>query len=166
MEQTFETTEPNPVRNTFLTVLCILTFVGSGWGIVSGIRGYFTADATASIMSDTRSKMEDQMEGKEQPAFVKGMMSNAFSAMSADSIKKNSLVSILSCILTLTGAIMMWSLRKTGYYLYIAGIVIAIVAPLLLFGGGLLGLMSGGVTAVIGIAFIVMYGVNTKYMVR
>lgn len=117
-------------------------------------------------MSDTRSKVEDQMEGKEQPAFLKGMMSSAFSAMSADSIRKSSLIGILSCILTLTGAIMMWGLRKNGFYLYIAGIVIAIVAPLLIFGGGLIGLASGGMTAVIGIAFIVMYGVNTKYMVR
>ena len=26
-----------PVRPTFLTVLCILTFIGSGWGLISNL---------------------------------------------------------------------------------------------------------------------------------
>lgn len=165
MDQTFETTpEPGRVRNTFLTVLCILTFIGSGWGLYKAVTGYFTADTTAAVVTETRSKVEEQMDGKEQPAFVKGIMSSTFSSLSADNIRTNSLISLLSCALTLAGAIMMWNLRKPGFYLYIAGTVISIVAPIMMFGGGLVGLMSGGFTAVVGIAFIVMYGVNTKYM--
>ena len=35
MENPFETEKA--VRPTFLTVLCILTFIGSGWGTVSNL---------------------------------------------------------------------------------------------------------------------------------
>jgi hypothetical protein len=62
--------------------------------------------------------------------------------------------------------VMMWQLRKAGFYLYIAGILISVVMPIALFGGGLIGLMAGGISAFIGIIFIILYGVNMKYMVR
>ena len=29
-----------PVRPTFLTVLCILTFIGSGWGLINNLGIY------------------------------------------------------------------------------------------------------------------------------
>lgn len=164
------TTSPNPItaslRPTFLTVLCILTFIGSGWGVYKGISGYFTADMTASIMADTRSKIDDQMEGKEQPAFMKNFMGNMFSSMSADNIRKSSIISLISCLFTLGGAIMMWTLRKTGYYLYIAGILLSVLGPLVVFKGGMMGIMAGGFTALIGILFVILYGANVKYMVK
>lgn len=40
-------------RPTFLTVLCILTFVGSGWAIFSSITAYRTAERTVGIFSDS-----------------------------------------------------------------------------------------------------------------
>ena len=78
------------LRPTFLTVLCILTFIGSGWGVYKGISGYLTADMTANMMTDTREKMDDKMQGQEQPAFLKNMMGGIFSSMSADNIRKSS----------------------------------------------------------------------------
>ncbi len=46
-------TEP-PARSSFLTVLCILTFIGSGWGILSSAWTFSTASETASIFKETR----------------------------------------------------------------------------------------------------------------
>lgn len=40
-------------RPTFLTVLCILTFVGSGWAIFSAITAYNTAESTVALFSDS-----------------------------------------------------------------------------------------------------------------
>ena len=156
---------PASLRPTFLTVLCILTFIASGWGVYKGISGYFTADMTAGIMSETKAKIDDQMDGKEQPAFLKNMMGNAFASMSADNIRKSSIISLVSCLLTLGGAIMMWMLRRPGYYIYITGILISIIGPMLLFPG-MVGMMASGFSAMIGILFVVLYGVNLKYMVK
>lgn len=163
MEPTFEATD-TPVRNNFLTVLCILTFVGSGWGLLAGIYGYVTADSKAVENRITMEKVEDQMEGKEQPAFVKYALSGA--KMTADDIRKADSVSVLTSILTLAGAIMMFGLRKNGFYVYLGGIVISIIGPLLLFGTGFLGLVATGMAILTGGAFVAMYGVNLKYMTR
>jgi type III secretory pathway component EscR len=168
METTTEViiTPAPSLRPTFLTVLCILTFIGSGWGVYKGFSGYFTADMSAQIVSQAQDKINDQMADNTQPAFLKNMMGGMFSSMSADNIRKSSIISLVSCLLTLIGAVMMWQLRKAGFYLYIAGILISVVMPIALFGGGLIGLMAGGISAFIGIIFIILYGVNMKYMVR
>ena len=44
MENPFETQATRAKRPTFLTVLCILTFIGSGWGVLGSIFNFFTAD--------------------------------------------------------------------------------------------------------------------------
>lgn len=162
MDNAYEPTSAVPARNTFLTVLCILTFIGSGWGVLGGIYSYVTADAKAEQNRIAMEKVEDRMEGKEQPAFVKYALSGA--KMTADDLRKSNIVSVLSCFLTLTGAILMFTLRKNGFYLYIAGIVISIVGPILLFGTGFLGIVGTVISTVVGVAFITMYGVNTRYM--
>jgi hypothetical protein len=105
------------------------------------------------------------MDGKEQPAFLKNMMGSVFSSMSADNIRKSSLVSLLSCLLTLGGAIMMWTLRRTGYYVYIAGIVISIGTPMLFFPGTV-GMIGSGFAAFIGLLFVGLYGMNLKDMTQ
>ncbi|MDA8886218.1 hypothetical protein N9I68_01420 [Bacteroidia bacterium] len=43
-----ENTSTFPQRPTFLTVLCILTFIGSGYGIFQGITSYATAETAAA----------------------------------------------------------------------------------------------------------------------
>ena len=40
-------------RPTFLTVLCILTFIGSGWAIFSAITAYNTAERTIGVFTDS-----------------------------------------------------------------------------------------------------------------
>lgn len=40
-------------RPTFLTVLCILTFVGSGWALFSSITSYNSAETTTAVFNDS-----------------------------------------------------------------------------------------------------------------
>lgn len=40
-------------RPTFLTVLCILTFVGSGWALFSAVTAYNTAEKTIGVFTDS-----------------------------------------------------------------------------------------------------------------
>ena len=44
MENPFEEQQNQFQRPTFLLVLCILTFIGSGWGTLSNLFSVFTAD--------------------------------------------------------------------------------------------------------------------------
>ena len=49
-----ETTTKGMVRPTFLTVLCILTFIGSGFGILGALYNYGTADATIAQLAEAQ----------------------------------------------------------------------------------------------------------------
>jgi hypothetical protein len=57
----------------------------------------------------------------------------------------------------------MRSLKKTGYYIYVAGCIIGIVGPLAIVGGGIMGgmILLGSVFSIL---FIILYGVNLKHM--
>jgi len=163
METTLPTNS-NPVRSTFLTVICVLTFIGSGLGIVGSVRSYVGADTISSIASGAMENAEDKMDQKDTPNFVRQIFSSLTAGLSADNIRKSSILKLVSCLLTLLGAIMMWNLKKIGFYLYIAGTIVLVISPIVILGNGLPGIMGAGGTGLIGVIFIVMYGVNLKEM--
>mgnify|MGYP002386103496 CR=1 FL=1 len=155
-----------PARPVFLTVLCILTFIGSGWAIVSGISSYLTADTTADIvqaaMEDAKDKIDDAGGGSSKMA--EKMISGASEMVKPEHLKKSALFSIIAAICTLGGAIFMFTLKKAGYWLYILGTAISIAGPLYIFGGNLISMLSTVLIGIVGVIFVILYGLNLKYL--
>ena len=156
-------TNSNPVRSTFLTVLCVLTFIGSGWGVIGAVRSYVGADTISSVANGAMDQAKENM-GDQAPNFLKQLMSSVSAGLSPESIRKSAIFKLVSCLLTLLGAIMMWNLKKTGFYLYIAGTVVMAIGPLVVFGNGMPGMMGAGGAGFIGVVFIAMYAANLKDM--
>ena len=149
-------------RSTFLTVLCILTFIGSGYGIFSNAAGYFTADTTAATMNSLKAqKVQKSDQGAE---FAQKMIAGMSDAFTVENIKMASIGGTIAAIFCLIGAIMMWQLKKVGFYSYVLGTIIGLVVPMLVFHGNIFAVMSTAVAGMFGIAFCVMYGVNLKDM--
>ncbi|MCE2772481.1 MAG: hypothetical protein LW750_03430 [Bacteroidetes bacterium] len=151
MEQT--NTPEAPKRPTFLTVLCILSFIAAGISIIGGIIGYLGMAAMETMGANLAEGME-QIEGMEE---MPGM-ADAMAVM-----KHAKLLLIIGSILTLVGlfgVIQMWKLKKTGFYIYTGAQVLGIVLPLIIVGGAGFSVMS----VIFAIAFIVMYGMNLKHM--
>lgn len=115
-------------RPTFLTVLCILTFIGSGLGVLFSLLGIFGLGAMNSFLS-----------------------SYAGAGAASSGILKPILILIFSGA-SLYGAIMMWSLKKMGYYLYVAAQILIVA-----FGFSWIGLFFAAL-------FIVLYGLNLKHL--
>lgn len=207
-------TNLTPKRTTFLTVLCILTFIGSGLGIISSVSNIFTADVsskvfesmeesidnaaasstenteetqvveelTDSTVADTVSAdvmteevneavnevveemNEAQMSDKSTEAAA-NMMKSLVGGMNAEAIKNNAYASILAAVLTLMGAILMWKLRKVGFWVYVLGTIISIVAPLIIYSGNLIGAFTAIGFGFFGLLFIVLYAINKKQLV-
>jgi hypothetical protein len=131
-------------RPTFLTVLCILTWIGCGLGIIGNLMGMAGASMLGSI------------GGKLMPYYA---------------------IQTICAILCLVGSIQMWKMKKMGFYIYTVGELLPLILSYILFadamkalsGAGGKGLASaiaaGGIIgALIPIAFVVMYFVNTKDM--
>lgn len=154
-----------PKRPQFLTVLCILTFIGSGIGVITSIMSYFAAKAAGAIaqgFSEGMNKLADGQGGQQMDA----AMASANASINA-TVKWGATVAIIGIIgalICLFGAIMMWKQKKTGFYIYLIGEVAPAIASIALLGFGLLGGMGIAMSLVFPIAFIIMYGLNLKHM--
>lgn len=158
------------IRPTFITVLCILTFIGSGWGIFDSITDYLAADTAESAvglvedaMDEAMTDLEDEDMTESQMDFVESLLGGITENLTAENIRRIAIGTLISCIITLIGGLMMWNLRKKGYYVYILGILIYVIVPAFVLSG-ILGAAYAGFTGFIGFVFILLYGLNLKHM--
>jgi hypothetical protein len=155
-------------RPTFLTVLCILTFIASAYGIYSAITSYSSADIAAGVGQEAMEKVKDQMDDaatdEASSAMVDKMMNSVSGALQPENIKKNGIATGLSSLLTLLGAILMWGLNKKGYFIYVVGVLVSIIAPVVIYGGGLMGMATAGWSIFTGLLFSILYFLNLKHM--
>jgi hypothetical protein len=143
MEQTTTTTQPtnnDAKRPVFLTVLCILSFIAAGLGIL----GYITAITAMSVVSSIDTTGMAGMEG-------------TYTGPSAGLTWAYVIVGFITTLLSLYGVIKMWKLQKVGFYIYVAAAVISVIMGIIYSGFGVMG-------AVFPILFIVLYGLNLKAM--
>ncbi len=117
-------------RPTFLTVLCILTFIGSGLGVLGSLLLVLGMGALLGSFG--------------------GVMAGAGTAYA--------IIGLILSVASLFGAIQMWKLKKTGFYIYTAANVVGIVLPVFF------GLGFSAIGAIIPVLFIVLYGLNLKHM--
>ena len=151
MEQS--TTEGANKRPTFLTVLCILSFVAAGFVIVGGIIGYL-AMAAVGGMADAMTAGMENMQGMEGMPGMEDAMATMAHA------KTLLIVAIALTLVGLGGVIMMWKQKKTGFYIYTGAQLLNIILPIVIAGMASFSVFGTIITA----AFIVMYGLNLKHM--
>jgi hypothetical protein len=162
--ETIDSTIQISKRPTFLTVLCILTFIGSSYGIFSGVTSYATAD-TVGVIKDKLNDSMDEISSDEPGAeMAQDIMDSVMNGMTADNIRKNAIASFIGNILTLLGGILMFGLKKMGFYSYLIGTIVLIAGPVAIFGGNFMGIIASGGIALFGILFVVLYAVNLKHM--
>ena len=158
-----------PQRPTFLKVLCILTFIGSCYAIINGTVTYFNADKVANAMISAKAKMNEDIHKKsnadpEGNGLASKVMNNMSVMANPDNLRKSSLGSIIASVFCLLGAILMWRLNRTGFYIYILGTIIGIAVPFYVFGNNFLTALSVGFAAFIGVLFVIFYAMNLKSM--
>lgn len=175
MENNFDDFESGlEKRPTFLTVLCILTFIGSGWAIISSAWAYTTAHKMVNMInhnlhennSDSLSRKDsvnlERGRNNKDREFGEKIGMSMKSIMTVDNIQKRSIGDIIAALFTLGGAILMWFQKRKGFYLYVAGIIISIALPLYLYGGNLIAVGITSFSAFFGLLFIALYAVNWK----
>ena len=183
METNFDDFETEPTqRPTFLTVLCILTFIGSGWAILSSAWSYstaskFTKDMTAfkhdnrdSVLLKDSVSLNDtahvNKKGRHSSEFGLQMRSAFSKMLTEDNIRKGAIGGIIAAFFTLIGAILMWRLKRIGFYIYIVGVVIAGIIPFYLYGSNFLAVGISSFGSFFGLIFIALYALNLKSMNR
>ncbi len=161
-------------RPTFLTVLCILTFIVSGFMTLAGIFGIGTAifmDQTG--MDDTIMQMEDSMNEMpmdEMPSWFEGLFESSLELAQIEIANALSLavIGFIAALLSLLGGVMMYNQKKKGYYLYIGSKVLGVLGPLIILVSSGVGFMLLSISIFWplfwAVVFIVLYGMNLKHM--
>ncbi len=163
MENPFKTEKTRP---TFLTVLCILTFIGSGLNLLSSLISIATSKiATSSgFMSMIYEAMNQSMEEVPE-AFVK--MMDTMVETTSKILENGVAIGLSNTILfaaSLYGAILMFNLKKMGFYIYcVAHILLLFVVPVIV-GFNVFTMLGIVGSLIFTAAFIIMYGVNVKHM--
>lgn len=166
-----QSNQGNNERPMFLTVLCILTWIGSGIAFLGALINLFTVNTISKVYGESDTRFSDLMEeipetgepGEEiGRAFAEEMVGGMDNLMKW--MPTINLVNLGVAILCIIGALLMWRLKKTGFYIYTAATLLAIIVPLVLLGGNLLGALSAVGAGFFGVAFVIMYGVNLKHM--
>jgi hypothetical protein len=166
--------EEEHTRPTLLKVLCILTFIGSSWLILTQLWSYSTASKTAQMISSIRNVSQNDSANKDSSVqqqhathkegffLGKKMMMSVSKMLTVENIRKTAIGTIMSAILTLIGAILMWRFKRSGFYLYIAGTVIGLSVPFYLYGANTMSVGISFFSGFFGLIFIALYALNIK----
>jgi hypothetical protein len=163
-----ENTEPRH-RSEFLTILCVLTFIGSGIMILSGINNYREAELSTALMREqmqkSKAEVKTKSSNKEGADLAESMINKALDVTVPEKTKQYSIASIICNAITLAGAMLMFRLNKKGFWVYLAGTLALVAAPVIVFGPG--NFLSYGMSIIfgfIGLVFVLLYSRNLKYM--
>lgn len=159
-----------PERPQFLKVLCILTWVACGLMFLSSLSGLFMQPS----LEEQQNQIEKMRELSPEAA---DKMEAALSSQSGSERTMNAVLNLVSVLLSAYGAVMMWKLKKAGFYVYILGEVLpylgfalggaAAMSAVAGMAGGMGSAILGGAIAfmvILDVVFIVLYALNLKYM--
>lgn len=165
MENPFD--EEKKMRPTLLTVLCILTFIGSGWGILSHLFSLLTAGMVdSSIQMEQYTNMMDSMGGDSGSSFLSGLMSSSMEILQATALyaKQIAISGLVLSVISLLGSIFMYRLQRIGFYLYVAAQIVMLFVLPVFAGFSWLAISSMLFSGVVTAVFIILYGINLKYL--
>ena len=131
-------------RPTLLTVLCILTYIGSGLNAFSNLMVF--------IFFDVSMKFGAEM--------VKAFKLPGMEMFLSAKPEYFAVTAVINAI-AVAGALRMWQLRKQGFHIYTVSQILLILAPMYFFklpGPDFFSIVIGGI-------FVLLYGSNLKKMI-
>lgn len=149
-------------RPLFLTILCAITFIGSVVGIVVNTRGYFNAAAEVERISSGKAKSE--LKSLVTPGNTVPAELVRIGNLTIENYEKFSIGCIASYLLCLIGSVLMFKLKRTGFYSFTLGTFFNVITHFLLFGDQFGAMGFSVLPALGGLVFIILYGMNLKYM--
>mgnify|MGYP000019861696 CR=1 FL=1 len=148
-------TSLQPNRPLFLTVLCILGFLGSITSIITNGIGFYRSDAeVVQIKSGT-----EKTQLKNLFSFGKTAANEPLeiSNLTPENFEKYSIGGIVAGFLCLIGVILMWLHKKSGFYSFVLGTFFNIITHFLLFGDNIGAMGISMLWALIGLVLVVLF---------
>jgi hypothetical protein len=148
-------------RPFILTILCVLSFIGCGLGVLGDLWSIATFKAEQVMISNS-----------DVGGYWWNLMENlGFDVQALFDTKQKfgmleNFLNMAGTLCCLFGALMMWKLKKSGFYLYITGQVIPLVTAFFIYASlnAALSMMMMILSAIIPTLFIIGYNTQLRYM--
>jgi hypothetical protein len=158
-----EIVDTNPKqRPGLLTVLCILTFIGSGFGVLNNVMGMIMSPIKNFLNPEFFERVLEEVQDEPARQFVEQALEIGQKAI--EHIFEISLAQFLLYAASLTGAILMFQLKKTGFYIYATAQILLLFVPAIFLGFNLFVNIGILFSSVFTILFIALYAINLKKM--
>ena len=149
------------MRSQFLTLLCVLTFLSAGWGLIESGIALLNPDAVAETARTGYRPAETEKKKDDPTRFYDNDSANSDLPMpdDPDVVQRLALGQFIYSLLTGLGALLMFFLRRIGYFVYVAGIVAGLAIPMAFLG-------VAGLYTQFGTFFSVLFAVLYAYCWR
>ncbi len=145
-----------------LSVLCIIGFVLSVAAIIQNSIGFIKSDTeVAHILAGT-----EKTQLKNLFSFNKAAVNSpiAISNMTTENFEKFSIGGIVAALLCLIGVILMWLLKRSGFYSFVLGTFFNLITHFLLFGDNIGAMGLSLIWAFVGLALAILYSKHLSEM--
>lgn len=157
-------TEENK-RPTFLTVLCILTFIWSGLTVLFSTNALIGGRMSPEQIENSKLQLMEAYDD-DAPEVVNEFLLKSIEVLE---IQNNNFFAItatglLASLMAVFGALLMFKLNRKGFGLYIFAQAIPIFISFYYYGTNIAAVVSVIIQLFISLLFIFMYMVNLKHM--
>lgn len=154
-------------RPTFLTIVCIISFVGLGMAIINNLFTLAFSSTGSWLYTLIQDGLEEalneaSMSDPGAVVFLENIFDGILSVISH--LPLFATVGLICSVIALIGVIMMWGLKKTGFYLYTGAKIIMLIMPLAVIGFNFISMMITMGTFIGAALFVLLYGLNLKAM--
>ncbi len=149
---------------TSLNVLTILTFIGSGIGLIFSFLGYVNADKNLS-------EMEKTINNPEMMAKIPDMMKSMFSPEAVELTRQQVLykfplliIGLIGIALCVVGALQMRQRKMQGYYLWLIGEIFPMIGFIIFIGFAAFKGFFAILMICILLLFVILYTMQRKHL--
>ena len=142
-------------RPVFLSVLCLIGFIGSFICIIENSIGFFKAQVEVNQIQSgvEKTQLKNIFSASNAPHTPITNISN----LTPENYQKFSIGGIVASLLSIVGIVLMWLLKKNGFYSFCLGTFFNIITHFLLFGDNIGAMGLSLIWAIFGLILAVLY---------
>jgi hypothetical protein len=149
-------------RPTFISVLCILSWIYVAFSVLSSLSTALTSQ------EDLQEQLEASRAQIEESPMASNQMMQDIISFSEESMENTKSLNLMTLVLMLVQGLavyMMFRLNKLGFWLYlIVNIILIAGTAYMVPWPNIMSSMVVGFSGLITVVFVILYGVNIKHM--
>ncbi|HMG83684.1 MAG TPA: hypothetical protein VK559_11660 [Ferruginibacter sp.] len=155
-------------RLRFISIVCVIALLVNGISLFKNAQTYCYPRDQAKLLMDGIAQ-EKQMvpylsaDTSLKQSFMQ-MLDKFVDNCTPFVVRQLSMYTFFGSFICILGVSLIWKLKKRGFYFFLAGTLLGILAPYILFGCTFFSAVIAIFTSFFWFIFIILFAVNLKYM--